>query len=149
VLIDPLVPDGEERERFHRALDRDVERRGLPVVVLLTCEWHRRSADEVAARYGASIGRLPEGVVAVPFELVAETMYWIPAEGTLVPGDSLMGDGDGGLRICPDTWLQGDAPERLRVALRALLDLPVERVLVSHGAPVLADVRAALERALA
>jgi hypothetical protein len=35
VLIDPVVPAGEE-ERFFRALDRDVERLGRPVVVLLT-----------------------------------------------------------------------------------------------------------------
>ena len=34
VLIDPLVPP--ERERFFEALDRDVERRGLPVSILLT-----------------------------------------------------------------------------------------------------------------
>ena len=34
VLIDPVVPAGEE-ERFFKALDRDVERLGRPVVVLL------------------------------------------------------------------------------------------------------------------
>jgi hypothetical protein len=32
--------------------------------------------------------------------------------------------------------------------LRQLLELPVERVLVSHGAPVLTDGRAALEAVL-
>ena len=35
LLIDPVVPAGDE-ERFFRALDRDVERLGLPVVVVLT-----------------------------------------------------------------------------------------------------------------
>jgi glyoxylase-like metal-dependent hydrolase (beta-lactamase superfamily II) len=148
VLIDPLVPLAEDRASFLEALDKDVQRRRLPLAILLTCEWHRRSTDELAERYGAEVGLLPDGVVALPFELVEETMYWVPAHGALVPGDSLMGDADGGLRICPDTWLEGDAPARLRVALRALLDLPLERVLVSHGAPVLADGRAALERAL-
>ena len=58
VLIDPLVPAGEEDD-FFRHLDADVERRGLPVVILLTAEWHRRSADELAARYDARIGGAP------------------------------------------------------------------------------------------
>ena len=53
VLIDPLVPGGDDRERFYEALDRDVERRGLPVTVALTCDWHERSAAEIAERYGA------------------------------------------------------------------------------------------------
>src|SRR6266567_1702742 len=62
VLIDPLVP-GEEEERFFGHLDADVERRGLPVVILLTCAWHRRSASELAERYGARVGgELPDGV---------------------------------------------------------------------------------------
>ena len=33
--------------------------------------------------------------------------------------------------------------------MRPLLELPIERVLVSHGEPVLRDGRAALARALA
>jgi glyoxylase-like metal-dependent hydrolase (beta-lactamase superfamily II) len=146
VLIDPLVP--EERERFLEALDRDVERRGLPVAILLTCAWHGRSAGELTERYGAARDGSVENVVAVPFPIAEETMYWLPDHGTLVTGDSLMGDGSGGITVCPDTWLEGDAPEVLRRELHTLLDLPVNRVLVSHGEPVLADGRAALERAL-
>ena len=62
----------------------------------------------------------------------------------------LLGDGDGGLRLCPPTWL----PEKSSVAkvaesLRPLLELPVERVLVSHGEPVLDNASAALATALA
>lgn len=146
VLIDPLVP--AERERFLDALDRDVERRGLPVAILLTCAWHGRSSDELAERYGASRDGSVENVVAVPFPIVEETMYWLPGRSALVTGDSLMGDGAGGITVCPDTWLEGDAPRVLRRELRALLELPIERVLVSHGDPVLEDGRAALERAL-
>lgn len=145
VLIDPLVPP--ERERFFEALDRDVERRGLPVSILLTCTWHGRSSDELAERYGA--GHVaPANVVALPFPIAEETMYWLPDHGALVTGDSLMGDRRGGITVCPDTWLEGDAPEVLRRDLRSLLDLPIERVLVSHGEPVLEDGHAALEQAL-
>jgi len=62
VLVDPLVPAGDE-EAFFRHLDADVERHGLPVVILLTAEWHRRSADELAARYDARIGGDRKSVV--------------------------------------------------------------------------------------
>jgi glyoxylase-like metal-dependent hydrolase (beta-lactamase superfamily II) len=146
VLIDPLVPP--ESERFFEALDRDVQRRRLPVSILLTCAWHGRSSGELAARYGPATGVTPEDVAPLPFPAAEETMYWLPDHRALVPGDSLMGDGRGGIRVCPDTWLEGDAPEILRRELRSLLDLPVERVLVSHGEPVLAEGRAALEAAL-
>jgi glyoxylase-like metal-dependent hydrolase (beta-lactamase superfamily II) len=146
VLIDPLVPP--ERERFFEALDWDVERRGLPVSILLTCAWHARSSAELAGRYGAARGGSVEDVVALPFPIAEETMYWLPDHSALVAGDSLMGDGRGGITVCPDTWLDGDAPEVLRRDLRSLLDLPIERVLVSHGDPVLAGGQAALERAL-
>ena len=79
VLIDPLVPM-EDRDRFFRALDRDVERAGLPVRVLVTVEAHRRSSAELAERYGGTVGELPEGVeVAVaPFD---EHVFWIPEHG--------------------------------------------------------------------
>jgi hypothetical protein len=66
-----------------------------------------------------------------------------------VPGDVLLGDAGGGVRFCPESWLPaGVGHDDLRVALAPLLDLPVERVLVSHGAPVLEDGHAALAAAV-
>src|SRR5437667_9971249 len=44
VLIDPLVPPADDGERFWRALDRDVERAGRPVLVLLPAPQHPRAA---------------------------------------------------------------------------------------------------------
>jgi glyoxylase-like metal-dependent hydrolase (beta-lactamase superfamily II) len=149
VLIDPLVPQDEERDRFYEALDRDVARRGLPVAVLLTCDWHSRSADELAERYGAA-GEARQGLEPHELPELEERIWWIPEHGALVPGDVLLGDDAGGVRVCPDSWLGGrTSPAAIRERLRPLLDLPVERVLVSHGDPVLADARAALARALA
>jgi hypothetical protein len=146
VLIDPLVPP--ERERFFEALDRDVERRGLPVMILITCPWHVRSTAELTDRYGA--GDAPptgvEPVLVLPE--IEETVWWLPEHGTLVVGDVLLGGADG-VSVCPDSWLEDEAsPAAIRAALRPLLDLPIERVLVSHGEPVLEHGRAALERAL-
>jgi len=79
-------------------------------------------------------------------------MLWLPRLRALVPGDRLLGDDRGGLRMCPPGWLRylqpGLTEDELREALRPLLELPVELVLVSHGEPVLEDGGAAVERAL-
>ena len=155
VLVDPLVPAGEE-ERFWRALDRDAERAGLPVVALRTVRWHARSVDEVARRYDGRVwrsdadGPLPAGVEAIPAPAAEEHVFWLAGPCAVVPGDTLLGDG-GGLRLCPPSWLDDDQGrhEALRRELQPLLELPAERVLVSHGEPVLAGAREALAAALA
>lgn len=142
VLIDPLVPADEE-ERFWRALDRDVERLGLPVCVLLTSHWHERSATLIEARYGGA-REPPPGVQPLPVSH-EEVVYWLPAYAALVAGDALLG-GPGGLRLQPPEWLEGDYPAFVE-AVGRLLELPVERVLTSHGEPALDRGREALAQA--
>ena len=145
VLIDPLVPPA--RERFLDAFDRDVERRGLPVSILLTCSWHERSAVELTERYGAE-DAAPDGVEPFPLPEIEETLWWLSEHAALVAGDVLLG-APGGVRVCPDSWLgERSSPASIRAALLPLLNLPIERVLVSHGVPVLENGRAALEQAL-
>jgi hypothetical protein len=152
VFVDPLVPDGAWAK-----LDRLVERSDR-VLVVRTVRWHRRSIEAVSTRYAATTSRarraLPDGVDAITIPGAGETMVWIPEHGALVPGDRLLGDGRGGLRMCPLSWLRylpgRITPARLRRELRrALLDLPVRMVLVSHGDPVLRGAKRKLERALA
>jgi hypothetical protein len=79
-------------------------------------------------------------------------MLWLRGPRALVPGDRLLGDDRGGLCMCPPGWLRylqpGLTEDELREALRPLLELPIELVLVSHGEPVLEDGRAAVEHAL-
>lgn len=156
VLIDPLLPDGDDA--FLARLDRHVTERGLPVSILTTIKWHRRSRDELARRYGARTSRakvqLPAGVEAKPIRGAGETMFWLTEHRTLVPGDRIMGAPGGGLRLCPESWLgyltRDPRPTLAEVAvrIRPLLDLPIEVVLVSHGEPVLSRGRQALARAL-
>jgi hypothetical protein len=148
VLVDPLLPRGEEAE-FLEHLDRDVRRCGLPVSILLTADWHRRSSAELADRYGATIGgRLPVGIQELPIEGSPERQvaYFIGPHRALVVAEIFTGDGRGGLELCPSPALID------RVALdrsvQSLLELPVELVLVSHGEPVLERGRAAMENAL-
>ena len=143
--FDPLIVDGD-----HAALDELAGRRNQ-VTILTTLKFHRRSRGELAQRYGAGT-TAPAGVEPIEIAGSGETMYWIPAERTLVTGDRILGDRPPGLRMCPERWLRylgGYTQEDLRAGLQPLLDLPVEMVLVSHGEPVLRDGHAALKRALA
>jgi hypothetical protein len=157
LLIDPLVPR-DDPERFWRYLDTDVERRAVPVRVLLTAPHHRRSADEVAARYGARIwdgeGDLPDGVrtFRVEHPQPVERPLWLEPHRALVFGDALKVE-QGQLRVWWDVrWPDGREwyDTRLLPSLRPLLELPVEHVLVGHAPPIVgggaAELRAALER---
>ena len=152
-LIDPLLPS--DRDPFLRELDRRVRGRGVRVAVLTTIGFHRRSRDELAERYVASTSRarreLPVGIEAFPIRGAGETMFWLARQRALVPGDRILG-ARGGLRLCPASWLRylsSDLTlEGLRERLRPLLELPIERVIVSHGEPVLAGGREALAEAL-
>jgi hypothetical protein len=139
VFVDPLVP-----EDLWPALD---ERVRTHVHVLTTIRFHRRSRDDVLARYGGT-DEVPAGVE--PIRILDETAYWLPEHNTLVPGDRLIANA-GGLRMCPQSWFarSGRTLDDLRAALRPVLELPVELVLVSHGEPVLEGGRDALARALA
>jgi hypothetical protein len=150
VLVDPLVPDG-----LWPALDVLVEQHGPRVAVLTTVGWHRRSRAAVVERYGATTSRakrtLPAGVETITLSGFGETLVWLPGPRALIPGDRILG-GDSGLRLCPPSWLRylkgpptvGD----LASALRPLLELPIELVLVSHGEPILERGREALAEIL-
>jgi glyoxylase-like metal-dependent hydrolase (beta-lactamase superfamily II) len=160
VMVDPLVPQDEE-DRFWEALDRDVERVGKPVHVLLTVHWHERSVAAVLDRYKATLwrpeekGTLPAGVHA---EVVkgsdwVEALFFLEPHRALIAGDLLIGKAGGGIEL-PVGWFpkgeQDWAEQELKPELRKrLAELPVELVVVSHGEPVLEDGAAALERALA
>lgn len=146
VFVDPLLP--EDADTFWAHTDPLVA--GRPVFVLTTLAPHRRSREEFAARYKAATSAVPGGVEAIPLHGAAETMYWLPAVRALIAGDRILGDGNGGLRLNPESWMRhlSIGQSELRGLLRPLLGLPVERVVVSHGTPILSGGAAALERLL-
>ena len=87
---------------------------------------------------------LPGGLVAQhDGRGFGETPLYLPEQRALVFADGLTAPG-GTLRVWGTPWHE----QRVLPALRALLDLPFEHVLVSHGEPVhtRADFEAALER---
>jgi glyoxylase-like metal-dependent hydrolase (beta-lactamase superfamily II) len=158
VLIDPLDPP--------RGLPR-------PNHVLLTVHWHARStsarhvwahrrAIRLLANRGVEVSHpitegdaLPGGIQAFETARPGEVVYWLPRQRALAVGDVLLGAGakpratDDALRLCPERWLGKATLDDLRKLLAPLLELPVVRVLVSHGEPVLRGGRRALATALA
>jgi hypothetical protein len=175
LLLDPLVPSGDEGERFWRHLDQDVERVGLPPTVAVTSVWHSRSADAVRERYtGTQVlgvaptsgchldglledgGFLPGGCrVTLPDAPGDARMALVQCacHGLLWPSDLVVADGAGGLRRPPAAWF-GDAAaaewlqDGLPLLLPHLLELPVEHLVPAHGPVISTDARLALERAL-
>ena len=151
-LIDPQLP-ADGRERFLRWLDRRID--GRAVSILTTIRWHRRDRAELASRYRSTTSRawnaIPPGIRPLPLLGAGETLFWLHAAATLVCGDRVIGVSGGGLRLCPESWLRDERVDRAGLAelLWPLVELPIERVLVSHGAPVLHDGRAAIARAVA
>jgi glyoxylase-like metal-dependent hydrolase (beta-lactamase superfamily II) len=158
VLLDPLAPPDEERD-FWRRLDAH-----LPTMVVILKPDHVRDVDLFVERYGARAfgpflfwrqnvpktqlepiqpgSELPGGIVALyEGRNRMETPLWLPEHRTLVFADALTAP-EGELRVWDTPWHQ----ERVVPALRALLELPFERVIVSHGEPV--HDRAEYERAL-
>ena len=158
VVLDPLAPPPEEESVWSR-----LDARAPTVAVVLKPD-HVRDVDLIVRRYGARAfgpslfwrddvpeteleaiepgSRLPGGVVALyDGRGRNETPLWLPERRTLVFADALT-ERDGVLRVWATPWHE----ERALPALRALLSLPFEHVIVSHGAPV--HDRAAYERAL-
>jgi glyoxylase-like metal-dependent hydrolase (beta-lactamase superfamily II) len=157
-LIDPLAPPEDAREIWAR-LDA-----APPTLVVVLKPDHVRDVDLFVRRYGSrALGpslfwphdvpdteleaiepgsELPGGLVALyDGRGRNETPLWLPEQRTLVFADALT-EREGLLQVWGTPWHE----ERVLPALRALLDLPFEHVIVSHGEPV--HDRAAFERAL-
>ena len=157
-LLDPIAPSDGEGEVWERL---DARR---PTLVAVLKPDHVRDVDLFAGRYAARAfgpylfwrddvpepeleplapgSELPGGFVALyDGRGRNETPLWLPEQRALVFADALTAPG-GDLRVWSTPWHE----ERALPALRALLELPFELVIVSHGEPV--HDRAAYERAL-
>jgi hypothetical protein len=157
-VLDALVPERDADEVWARLDARP------PTVAAVLKPDHVRSVDRIVERYGARPfgpslfwrDDIPETELEplepgteLPGGLVAlydgrgrnETPLWLPEQRALVFADALT-TRDDELRVWGTPWHE----ERVVPALTAMLDLPFEHVIVSHGAPV--HDRAAFERAL-
>jgi hypothetical protein len=177
-LVDPLLPSAgsDERGRVQRDLDALVER-ARQLELLITIPFHARSTVDIFERYGdrlpvevwAHPGVERRLGASVPLNAIEpggqaggvalaqrigspvrqETPLFFPGHRALAFGDAVIGI-EGKLRVWqnvnPDQeqWYR----ERFIPSLRPLLDLDVERVLVTHGPPVLEGGRHKLADAL-
>ena len=157
-VLDAIAPPPEAAEVWER-LDATP-----PTLAVVLKPDHVRDVDLFVGRYGARAygpwlfwrddvpdtelepidagDELPGGLVALyDGRGRAETPLWLPEQRALVFADALT-ERAGELRVWGTPWHE----DRVLPALRALLDLPFEHVIVSHGEPV--HDRAAFERAL-
>jgi glyoxylase-like metal-dependent hydrolase (beta-lactamase superfamily II) len=96
----------------------------------------------------------PAGVraFAIGRPVRGERPLWIPSHHALAFGDAIVTNTDGELRM----WIQDPLNderaafyrERFAPTLQPLFELPLKRVLVTHGPPVLKNAAAALRRAV-
>jgi hypothetical protein len=160
LVIDPLAPPPSEHDVWERI---DALR---PTVAIVLKPDHVRDIDLFVRWYGVrALGpslfwaddiprtelepvrpgdRLPGGLEAhFDGRGMLETPVFLPEQKALIFADGMTAP-DGELRVWSTPWHE----QRALPALRALLELPFEHVLVSHGEPVhsRADFEAALER---
>jgi hypothetical protein len=157
-VLDALAPPQGETAFWER-LDAHP-----PTIAVVLKPDHVRDVDLFVGRYGARAfgpdvfhrGDVPETDLdwigpgsELPGGLVAlhdgrgrnETPLWLPEQRAIVFADALTAP-EGELRVWWTPWHE----KRVVPALRELLELPFERVIVAHGDPV--HDRAAFERAL-
>jgi hypothetical protein len=157
-VLDGIAPPADASEIWDR-----LDARPPSLAVVLKPD-HVRDVDVFVRRYGARAfgppllwrDNIPENELEpiepgdeLPGGLVAlyegrgrgETPLWLPEQRALVFADALT-ERSGQLRVWATPWHE----ERVLPALRALLELPFEHVIVSHGEPL--HDRAAFERAL-
>jgi glyoxylase-like metal-dependent hydrolase (beta-lactamase superfamily II) len=177
LLIDPLLPeqDGENAVLDH--LDA-LAATARAVHILITIPYHVRSAEPLGDRYPGKVriwgpprtaGRLrdtsrfsalqpaapgPAGVQVFPIGRPqrGERPLWLPSHAALAFGDAIVTTPGGELRMWAQTTLD-DARltwyrERFAPTLAPLRDLPAQRILVTHGAPVLTGGAVALASAI-
>jgi hypothetical protein len=123
-----------------RSVDLFVRRYGIPAFG--PDVFHRGDVPETELEWIAPGSELPGGLIALHDGRARnETPVWAPERRALVFADALT-ERDGALRVWATPWHE----DRVLPALRALLELPFEHVIVAHGEPV--HDRAAFERAL-
>ena len=148
IVLDPLAPPPGERTVWER-----IDAFAPEVAVVLKPD-HVRDIDLFVRWYGVRLfgpylfwrgdvprselepvrpgDELPGGLSAHPDGRgTMETPLYLPDQRALVFADAMTAPG-GELRVWATPWHE----KRVLPALRALLDLPFELVLVSHGEPV-------------
>jgi len=160
LVIDPIVPTPDPVKAWERL------EKSPPTAVAITMPDHVRDISIFARRFQARAfgpmfffpdqmpnvrlepvaadSKLPGGAVALyDARGRLETPFWLPEHGVIVFGDALT-ERSGELRVWDSPWhVKRELP-----ALRAMLELPFEKVIISHADEEPVHTRSDFERAL-
>jgi len=160
LVIDPIVPTPDPVKAWERL------EKSPPTAVAITMPDHVRDISIFARRFQAKAfgpmfffpdqmpnvklepvaadSKLPGGAVALyDARGRLETPFWLPEHGVIVFGDALT-ERSGELRVWDSPWhVKRELP-----ALRAMLELPFEKVIISHADEEPVHTRSDFERAL-
>jgi len=160
LVIDPIVPASEPLDAWQRL------EASPPTAVAITMPDHVRDISIFARRFRArAFGPMfffPDDLPTIKLEPVAadsklpggavalydargrlETPFWLPEHKVIVFGDALT-ERSGELRAWNSPWHE----KRELPALRAMLELPFEKVIISHADVDPVHTRSDFERAL-
>jgi hypothetical protein len=146
IVIDPLAPPAE--------LEQLASKR--QTVIALTCQWHRRDSEVLAARLGVPIyvptphprddqppvdgiryapgDEIPGGIEVIAGLDETDLVLWSRHHAAIAVGDVLVDRGNG-LELPLDWANERSGPEPIRARLRPLLEQGVEVVLSGHALP--------------
>jgi hypothetical protein len=161
LLIDPLVPEDGDSAVLD-LLDRLANDRTTSA--LITIGYHVRSAEALCERYGGRVygphtcvkrlaneqllteftpgtpGPAGSSAFTIGKPRRTERPLWFPSHNALAFGDAVVTTPENELRVWSHAPLDAKVRrfyrERFAPTLEPLLDLPVEHVLVTHGAPI-------------
>ncbi len=159
ICIDPVEPSESDLEA--------IVREGVTWIIL-TNRNHSRASNRVRARTGAQTAIHPDdadharsqdtkvddnltvGGRIGPLEVIGAAgkspgevaLLWRD-RGILIVGDAIIGNPPGRCGLLPERVM--DDPARLRISLRALLDLDFDTLLVGDGESMLRDAKARLK----
>ena len=155
VFIDPLNAEPDVLQK--------IEALGEPIAIFLTNAHHDRQADWFRKHYGVQVyahekaradcdtkidvllmdgERLPGGVKAMylPGSSASETAYHFkPNGGVVLVGDTLLNQGDKGLTLLPEPYIE-DKKQALK-SLQSLLALDFKTITFAHGNPIVGNAK--------
>lgn len=110
-----------------------------PIRIVRTNGNHERHILGILDQTKGKITATPAEFTSVPLPGAGEdeTAFFHHPTKTLVVGDALINLAPQGLVLLPDKYCTD--PDKLKISLRRLLDLPVERIFFAHGGPILQD----------
>lgn len=162
VFIDPLKAEPDVLQQ--------IEALGEPIAIFLTNAHHDRDSDWFRKKYGIQVyahekakadcdtkidvllmdgERLPGGVKAVhlPGSSASETAYYVKTGGGIIlVGDTLLNQGDKGLALLPEPYIE-DKKQALK-SLQGLLALDFKIITFAHGSPIVGDAKSEITKFL-